>query len=189
MRERIVELLKSTERKGIDELIAYMDQMNFFDAPCSGKYHLSRVGGLAEHSLNVYEMIKTFAVAIDSDWALENSDSLKIVALLHDLGKMGDHDKSNYVENVLKSGKVSTAEPYKTNKDLLYIPHEIRSIAIAERFINLTEQEEWAILYHNGMYGELKYSFNGKETPLALMLHFADMWCARVTETEEGDEE
>lgn len=189
MKEKIIDLLLSTERAGMGLLSEYMVEKGFFESPCSGKYHLSKMGGLAEHSLNVYETIKSIALAMmGEDWAIKNSDSLKIVALLHDLGKMGDHDKPNYVENILKSGKVSEAEPYKTNKDLLYIPHEIRSIAIAERFINLTEEEEFAILYHNGMYGELKYSFNGKETPLSLLLHFADMWCARVTELEKGGE-
>jgi len=69
-----------------------------------------------------------------------------------------------------------------TNKELLYVPHEIRSIAIAERFISLTENEEFAILYHNGMYGDLKYSYSGKETPLSMILHFADLWASRVTE-------
>lgn len=185
MKNRIVSLLLSTNRKGMPELIAYMKQLHFFDAPCSGKYHLSKVGGLAEHSLNVYEEMKKIAAGLDYKVP---EDTLIICSLLHDLGKMGDRDKSNYVENILKSGKVSEAEPYKTNKDLLYIPHEIRSIIIAERYINLTEDEEHAILHHNGMYSELKYSFQGKERPLDLLLHFADMWCARVVELEGGEE-
>lgn len=188
MKNEFITLLKSTGRKGIDDLIAYMEQMNFFDAPCSGKYHLAKVGGLLEHSMNVYntmrEMAASFCVGTEV-----TDETIIICSLLHDLGKMGDYDKSNYVENILKSGKVSEAEPYKTNKDLLYIPHEIRSIAIAERFINLTEEEEFAILYHNGLYGDLKYAFSGKETPLSLLLHFSDMWCARVTEIEGKGEE
>lgn len=173
-------LLKSTERKGIDDLIDYMNQMSFETAPCSGKFHLCRVGGLLEHSLNVYHVMKKLAESLDAD---VKEDSIIICSLLHDLGKMGDHDKSNYVENVLKSGKVSEAEPYKTNKDLLYIPHEIRSIAIAERFISLTEEEEHAILFHNGKYTHLGYDL--KETPLMMLLHFADLWCSRVVESEE----
>lgn len=186
MKSKFNDLLLSTGRKGMPELIEYMGQMSFYDAPCSGKYHLAKVGGLLEHSMNVYEKMCALATALDD--ADIDINSIIICALLHDLGKMGDHDKSNYVENVLKSGKVSEAEPYKTNKDLLYLPHEIRSIAIAERFINLTEDEEFAILYHNGLYGDLKYAISGKETPLYLLLHFADLWSSRVTE-EKGDEE
>lgn len=187
MKNEIVSLLLGTNRKGMTDLIAYMEQMNFFDAPCSGKYHLAKVGGLAEHSLNVYYIMRELAASLTVGTAITD-ETIIICALLHDLGKMGDRDKSNYVENILKSGKQSESEPYKTNKDLLYVPHEVRSIAIAERFINLTEEEEHAILYHNGMYSELKYSFQGKETSLDLLLHFADMWCARVIEVEGGEE-
>ena len=53
--------------------------------------------------------------------------------------------------------------------------------------IELTEEEEFAILYHNGLYSELKYSYSGKETPLSMVLHFADLWASRVT--EKGAEE
>lgn len=180
MKDKFYKLLETVERNGMTDLVNYMHQMAFEDAPCSGKYHLSRVGGLLEHSLNVYEHMKTLKDALNVE---VSEDSLVICSLLHDLGKMGDHDKSNYVENVLKSGKVSEAEPYKTNKDLLYIPHEIRSIAIAERFISLTEEEEHAILFHNGKYTHLGYDL--KETPLMMLLHFADLWASRVTESEE----
>ena len=68
------------------------------------------------------------------------------------------------------------------------MPHEIRSLSIIDRHIDLTEKEQFAILYHNGMYGDLKYQLSGKETPLYMLLHFADMWCSRVTEVEEQPE-
>ena len=104
---------------------------------------------------------------------------------MHDLGKMGDHGKANYVNNILKDGKQSSAKPYSTNKDLIYLAHEIRSALIAERFIQLTEEEETAILWHNGLYGQFKYDIPGKETPLYMVLHFSDMWASRVIEKED----
>ena len=51
--------------------------------------------------------------------------------------------------------------------------------------MDLTEDETWAILHHNGMYGDLKYTLQGKETPLYLIIHFADMWASRVIERGE----
>ena len=60
---------------------------------------------------------------------------------------------------------------------------------IAERFIELTEEEETAILWHNGLYGQFKYDIPGKETKLYMALHWADMWASRVTEIEEEDAE
>lgn len=183
---KIVSLLKETERYGIDNLIEAMEAKGFFAAPCSGAHHLSREGGLAEHSLNVYFGMLELDKALGSELP---ADSIIICGLLHDLGKAGDYGKPNYVENILKNGKQSESKPYVTNPELLYVPHEIRSVAIAERHITLTEQEEFAILYHNGMYSDLKYAYSGKETPLSLVLHFSDMWASRVTEVEEGTED
>lgn len=186
MKETIINLLKETSRTGIIELIDAMEEGGFFEAPCSSDKHLCREGGLAEHSLNVvYKMMEIDkAFKADLPW-----DSVILCGLLHDLGKMGDHGKANYVPNVLKSGTVSAAKPFITNKELLYIPHEIRSVAIAERYIELSEKEEFAILYHNALYSDLKYSYAGKETPLSMILHFSDLWVSRVTEVKDGNME
>ena len=116
-------------------------------------------------------------------------DSVVIASALHDLGKMGQFEKPNYVPNVLASGKTSDAKPYKTNPELLPVEHEIRSVVIASMFIDLTEEEQFAILYHNGMYGSLKYQLQGKETPLFMIIHFADLWASRVTEKKEKESE
>lgn len=172
------------------DLIEWMQNNGFFTAPCSTQHHLCKEGGLAEHSFNVARLME--------DLYMENLNhkeipfnSLTICGLLHDIGKCGQYGKNYYVDNYLskrdKEGNPvrSEAKPYITNAGLLNVPHEVRSIAIISRFIELTEDEQFAILYHNGMYGDLKYQLNGKETPLYLLLHFADMWASRVIEMEE----
>lgn len=184
MKDRIIALLKETNRKGIEDLITVMELGGFFYAPCSGQYHLAREGGLAEHSLNVCEQMLEVNKALKTNIP---RDSIIICGILHDLGKMGDYGKPNYNENILKSGEISTSKPYVTNPALSYVPHEVRSIAITQRHIPLTEDEEFAILYHNGLYTALGNSYKGKETPLSLIMHFADMWCSRVVESEEED--
>lgn len=203
MTNRIKDLLLSTKRPGMDELIEWMESNGFFTAPCSSQYHLCKEGGLAEHSLNVYGQMFAFAretqLNDDLEWTWMNS--IAITSLLHDLGKTGQFGKQSYIPNIIKDGrptkaepdqkyKISEAKPFTTNSDLLYIPHEVRSIQIASQYIELTEEENWAILMHNGLYGDFKYSIRGKETPLYLLLHFADMWCSRVVEKEvKGSEE
>lgn len=195
MKNRIIELLESTQRSGMDELICHMDENGFFETPCSTRYHLSKQGGLAEHSLNVYELmlrLKNLLYPEISD------DSVVICSLLHDIGKMGQYGKPNYIPKMLKGRATksnpnpepyqSTAEPYQSNPDLMYVDHEVRSIQTASQFIALTEDENWAILMHNGMYGTFKYQIQGKETPLYLLLHMADMWASRVIEKEAKDE-
>ena len=175
----------------------------FFNAPCSTKHHLAKEGGLAEHSLNVYRTMKQLALCLMSEDEYEQyKDSIVIVALLHDLGKMGDYGKQNYIENMIKDGrptkaepeqkyKRSEAEPYKTNPDLTYEEHEIRSLTTACRYIELTEEEYTAILHHNGLYSKLDSPYgnaNYCKTKLAYLLHVADMWCSRFVEVEEKED-
>lgn len=180
--KEFIKELTSTKRKGMSALISEMEDGGFFTAPCSGRksYHLAEECGLMTHSMNVLyrarSLNKSWDVGIDDEHII-------ITALLHDLGKMGDHGKPYYVENVLKStGKLSEVEPYKHNSILMYQPHECRSVEIASRHITLTEEESTAILYHNGLYGNFAYNIKGKEFPLYMLLHFSDMYASRVDE-------
>lgn len=176
--------LLKTKREGMEDLLDYMADCGFLKAPCSGSFHLAKEGGLLEHSINVLHAAEKISVGLigSKNLTKEMKDSIAICALLHDLGKMGQFEKPNYISNVLKSGEVSTAKPYVTNPDLLYVDHEIRSVAIASMFIDLTEEEQFAILYHNGMYGNLKYALKDHETKLFMIIHWADMWASRVME-------
>lgn len=190
--QMIYNFLLETERNGMMDLLNYMHDNGFFEAPCSGTAHLAKKGGLAEHSLNVLDVASVLFHTLNCDFSM---DSLIICCLLHDLGKMGQFGKPNYVPNMIKDGrptkanpeqkyKQSEAKPFETNPDLLYVDHEVRSVAIASRFIELTEEEQQAILWHNGLYSSFKYQIPGKETPLYLILHFADLWASRVLEKE-----
>lgn len=189
-KERIESLLWKTNRAGVNNLIQWMRDNGFYNAPCSTQHHLSNEGGLAEHSLNVYKTMTDMVSNTALFGSLEEpNESIIIASLLHDLGKAGQFGKPNYIENMIsdrKGGfKQSDKKPFEINKELLTVPHEVRSIQIAMQFIDLTEEENWAILMHNGLYGDFKYSIQGKETPLYMLLHFADMWASRVIEKEE----
>lgn len=199
MRDKIIELLLSTERKGMENLISWMDENGFFTSPCSTQYHLCDEGGLAQHSMNVLDLMDDlYNSGYLNEYAKIPSDSIIICALLHDLGKCGDFGKPGYVPNMIKSRKKdengeyplvqSEAKPFEVNKDLIPVDHEIRSVKIASKFIELTEEEELAILWHNGLYGNFRYQIQGNETPLYLLLHFADMLASRVIEVEKQPE-
>lgn len=200
LKKKIENLLLSTEREGMRRLLAWMDENGFYTMPCSGGNHLAKEGGLAEHSLNVFYLMHS----IRNEWILGNNfemttDSIVICGLLHDLGKCGDYGKPGYIPNMLK-GRATKAnptpepyqspnKPFKVNGRLFPVDHEIRSVKIASKFIDLTEEEELAILWHNGLYGNFRYQIQGKETPLYLLLHFADMWASRVIEKEKEEPE
>lgn len=92
-KDEFVELLRSTGRDGVEDLIAYLDEgrNHFFSAPASVNHHLNHDGGLLEHSLNVCHAalkLRELVVAMRPD--LENRlkrDSVIIASLLHDICK------------------------------------------------------------------------------------------------------
>ena len=175
--------LMKTKREGIVDLLDYMNEIGFLEAPCSGGNHLAKKGGLAEHSVNVLTIAEKIGVALLGGARYnEVQDSVVIAALLHDLGKCGDYDKPMYVDNILKAGKPSEAKPFKRNPELSAVPHAVRSIKLATLFIDLTEAEEWAILCHDGLYDFMYKELKGKETWLQMIIHWADMWASHIIE-------
>lgn len=191
MKGQVIELLKSTKREGIEDLIKYLETIGFFTAPASTQFHGAYEGALAEHSLNVYliakKMLGGFYGAKSKEFK-NLHDSIIICALLHDVGKCGQFGKQLYVPNILKSGKPSETKPFERNKDLMTLPHEIVSCIEITKYIDLTEDEQLAIAWHNGLYGTFKYDIQGKETPLYMIIHFADMWASRVVESKTKNE-
>lgn len=185
LRATIVSDLRLTGRDHIEDLIEYLDDAKFFTAPASTKNHLFKDGGLAEHSYNVYKIADTIArYLLDFDTYMHMSSSICIAAYLHDVGKCGQFGMAYYVENILKSGKRSDAKPYEINKDLLPVPHSMVSIVEIQKRIELTQDEQFAILCHDGLYGEMKYVVQGHENLLYLLIHNADMLASRILETE-----
>lgn len=184
--ETIERLLRHTKRAGIEKLLFYLSICGFYTAPASTKYHGASEGMLAEHSLNVCKLALNLATAwLDSkEEFLEMYNSIIICSLLHDLGKSGQFGKPLYVDNILKKGR-SEAQPYKRNDELLTLDHEIVSVIEASKYIELTEEEQHAIAFHNGLYTPIgRTELPGKETPLQMIIHFADLWASRVTEKE-----
>lgn len=187
-KEEVEAALKSVKREGIEDLLLYMDEIGFYTAPASTRFHGAESGALAKHSVNVMLVAEKLSFnLLGKKWWAENRDSVIICALLHDLGKAGQFGKPLYVENVLKSGKPAAA-PFKHNDDLMTLPHEVVSVIEATKFIDLTEDEQRAIAWHNGLYGIFKYDIQGKENELYMIIHFADMWASRVIEKEDKEE-
>lgn len=175
-RDKIIKALRDTKRPGMEKLIGWMDENGFFTAPASGANHSNQAGGLAEHSFNVYMT----ATEVWTDLMGMKNPSVTIVSLLHDIGKCGYFGKSYYAPNVLKGGKVSDAKPWMRNSELLEQNHAALSVLILSKFIELTQDEYFAILHHDGLYIPENYGIKGKETQLYMVLHFADLWASRA---------
>lgn len=189
--------LKATKRAGIEDLLEHMEEIGFFTAACSGGNHLCCDSGLVVHTANVMKLAdKLGKVLLGPEKFKEMRNSIRIAAGLHDLGKCGQFGKKYYVENMVKDGRPTKAEPeqkykrsdskpFMQNKDLLHVDHPIRSVIEATLYIELTEEEQFAILYHDGLYGSLAYELKGKERPMQTLLHFADYWSAQFEEGKD----
>jgi len=92
-KREFIELLKSTGREGVDDLIEYLDEgrNHFFTAPASVNHHLNKDGGLVQHSLNVcHAALKLRELTLSMRPDLEprlSRDSVIIASLLHDICK------------------------------------------------------------------------------------------------------
>lgn len=201
-KKEIIDLLRSTKREGIDTVIEELEEDGFFTAPASSAHHSNYPGGLAQHSLNVLQMAERIGVALIGGAGYnEIQNSVIITTLLHDTGKVGDFEKEFYVPNMVQDGrptkanpvqkyKQSDKKPWKRNPELTNVPHGIRSAVIIERYFELTEDEEYAIMYHDGLYEPSNVAvIKGHETPLLMILHWADFWASHVIEGGENTEE
>lgn len=147
LKERIIDLLVSTEREGIHELINYLDEAGYFESPASTKHHGVKPGGLAEHSLLVMQKLHKLSDEVGMNLPV---NTIKIAALLHDVCKVGQYIPTNngYIWN--KSSPPG---------------HGSLSVSRIKQYIDLTELEEKMILYHMGVYE--CHEFDGKgEYPL-----------------------
>ena len=181
-KERFIEIYNTyIKRDGADKLLEYLTSKNcdFFDAPASTRFHGSYKGGLCEHSLNVYDCLKSY---LESDRAkntynLDYSDeTIAIVALLHDLCKINVYKPSS--RNVKgDDGKWTKVDTFEFNDTLPY-GHGEKSVYIITGFMRLSREEAFAIRYHMGFSGEENKISIGNALemfPLALATNIADM--------------
>lgn len=144
--ERIIELLHSVKRDGMCKLVEHIGQTGFFESPTSTKFHGCYKGGLAAHSLRVFELLdelhaglKLGEVSAPGQRPLKfDRSNLIVAALLHDVCKVGAY--------------VGDKKPYKWNKQQPK-GHGALSITRINAFISLDEIEVLMIKFHMGVYG------------------------------------
>jgi hypothetical protein len=144
-RERIITLLEETGRSGIDNLVDWLTDTDFFQAPASTRldYHGCHEGGLALHTLNMYDGFEAKAVQYDLGLAPEERT---IASICHDFCKI-----NIYVPNVLKSGSISETKPYVVKDDFPF-GHGEKSALLVSRHIDLTVNEALLIRWHMGPF-------------------------------------
>ena len=167
-REKIISLLKSTQREGIEKVIDFLDKNNFFNMPSSINRHHNWEGGLAQHCLGVYDRLSTTGKNLPKE-------SIILTSILHDICKIGKIYKEDNGD-------------WKERKDEeLSIPgHGVRSVKLLEQLqLSLNPEEKKAIRWHMGGWKiaekskeEIRDFFSTKKSDLWRLLHNADRYDA-----------
>ena len=177
-KEQFITILKTVNREGIDKLIEYLEKSTFFTDPASSNYHCNYEGGLCQHSLNVYNRLKEL---------VGDSDTVKIVGLLHDICKIGTYEIYGRNQKNEK-GEWETIKSYRYKKTNIPYGHGEKSVYMAQGFIKLTREEAMCIRWHMGAYEPKElYSELGEaqsQFPLVIYTHTADMLATYIDEKE-----
>ena len=151
----------------------------WLSAPASTRFHLPKEGGLVEHSLNVANTILTLKKTLAPDMS---DESCVIVALYHDIGKIGMPGKPYYLPNTNLWLKEKRGIHYVVNQELTHMDQATRSLYLVASYIPLSDDEAQAIRYHDGQYVEENRSVANKESKITRLLQYADNWSGMVIE-------
>lgn len=189
----IIDRVFTDERKdGLNRMFTELGEKFMFAPASSIKYfHNAFPGGLCEHTLNVirvsnklYDLWKLEGAAI-SDFELSN---LIFCALVHDIGKVGNHDQDFYVTNDSEWHQKNRGMIYKLNPEIVNMRHEERTIWLLNYYgIKISENEYISIIVHSGPGTESNkfYYDNFTEekhlkSELPYILHTADFIAWRI---------
>jgi len=97
----IIGELDLVNRPHMEKLIGWLEETDFFEAPSSTQFHCAFPGGLAAHSWNVYQLLRSkediYKLGLEKE-------TMIIVALFHDLCKIGmyEEDKEEITDKQAK---------------------------------------------------------------------------------------
>jgi len=195
-KEKFIELLRSTGRNGVENVIRILETEGFFTAPASTRFHLAYEGGLLEHSLGVCRialMVRKQVLLVRPE--LEPKlpvESVILTTLLHDTCKTEIYKKA-IKRRKNEQGFWEDYEGYEVDYSDFPVGHGEKSvIVLLQAGLELTKEEILAIRWHMSAWDlpfqsyELMGSLNAarEKTPLIGILQAADGLSANVLETK-----
>lgn len=179
-------------REGSARLLDWMAQNRFFEMPASTRFHSAYEGGLADHSVNVYQRLRQlFEMEYGPEKAYDLRESLAIVGLLHDCCKTGLYT-TEYRNRKNDQGQWEKYPVFVYNDPLCY-GHGEGSVFVIQKFMRLTNEEAYAIRWHMGFSDA---SFKGGSStvgdafakhPLAILTHVADLQATYLDEVDHDE--
>lgn len=148
------------KREGLDAVLAWLSNSDFFTAPATTKYALAVEGGLCQHALNTFYRMEDLANLYyelePSDVNVYNGDtpeadsaftmeSIALVALFHSIYKVHCYVKD--FRNQKIDGKWEQVEYWKWEEAFVY-GRGAKSVYILQQFMRLYTEEAQAIRFH-----------------------------------------
>jgi len=198
-KEEFLQLLRSTKRDGVEEVIEDLENLGFFTAPASAGHHLNTEGGLVRHSLNtcraalaIWESMKALEPSLENE---VKRDSIVIATLLHDVCK-SDIYKRTVKKRKNALGMWEDSEGYKVSYKNFPMGHGEKSLVLVLcSGLDLSDDEMLAIRWHMGAWGVNQNSYEDvrsfdtaqKLYPLVAIVHAADCMAANIMERTGTD--
>ena len=188
---KIIETYIGDRKEQVLTMIKHMEE-TYVMAPASGKtwYHSAFAGGYVDHVNRVVEYaVKQSRLYQEMGGTIDYTDEeLVFAALFHDLGKMGDGDRPNYIPQTDKWRQDKLSEMYTYNPDLDFMLIPDRSLFILQKFgIKVSQKEFLGIRLHDGVFDKANeaYFFSNVEssrqkTSIISVLHSADFLASKV---------
>jgi len=188
---KIIDTYIGDRKEQVLAMIKHMEE-TYVMAPASSKtwYHSAFAGGYVDHVNRVVEYaVKQSRLYQEMGGTIDYTDEeLVFVALFHDLGKMGDGDRPNYIPQTDKWRQDKLSEMYTYNPDLDFMLIPDRSLFILQKFgIKVSQKEFLAIRCHDGVFDKANeaYFFSNVEssrqkTSIVSVLHSADFLASKV---------
>lgn len=184
-KELFLELCSKIKRDGVDNLIKWLENSDFFSAPASTRFHGAYEGGLLEHSLNVYDELLRLKSVYSEIQATE--ETLIIIALFHDLCKVNMYgvEKRNRKD---ANGKWESYDAYTSDEKFHYGGHGSKSVFILQNYMKITAEEAVAINCHMSCWdGNTTVGAAYEQYPLAWLLHVADESATYIKEGKKNE--
>ena len=140
---------ENIHREGIDELLQWLVDSDFFVAPASTRYHGSYEGGLVMHSLNVYDCLKKLISYHGMEDAF-SEESVVITSLFHDLCKVNFYKKGFRNVKDDATGQWYRKTIYEIDEKFPCGDHADKSLILVLNFMKLLPDEMLAIRSHMG---------------------------------------
>lgn len=182
-------IVSDKNKEGLERFLDFLEKSDFYTAPASTRFHSNMDGGLCEHTLKVISrMFKVCNAELppEETKTAEFKEKAFIVALCHDLCKVDFYKKSE--RNKKDENGNWYSYPYWEIEDQLPMGHGEKSLYIAQKYFDLSDEMAIAIRWHMG-FSDAAYKGGSYDIgsafssyPFALYLSIADTMASLLDE-------